>query len=153
MTETTIREPCPEHRGACQTATWGLGDDPSFIAHREGCETCREAFEEARALARRVGAVHAVPAEAARGLAQEVFARTTRREPEASRRPWTWAGIGVGLAAAGAAFLTLRRPPAPMPGDALELAEVDPELLQDLELAEELELLELLDALEALDHV
>lgn len=153
MTETPTRSPCPEHREACAAAAWELADDPAFAAHRRGCETCREALEEARTLARRVDAVHAVPAEAARGLAQEVFARTTRREPEASRRAWTWAGVGVGLAAAGAAFLWLRRPPAFLPGDALDLAEVDPELLRDLDLAEDLELLELLDALEALDHV
>jgi len=152
MDETTTRSPCPDRQEACDAAAWGLGDDPGFAAHRQGCARCREALAQAETLARRAQTSVEVPAATARGLAQEVFARTTRRQP-AARQVWTWAGVGVGLAAAGAAFLTLRRPQPPLPGEALEFAEVDPDLLQDLELAEDLELLELLDALEALDHV
>ncbi|MHB8766004.1 MAG: hypothetical protein ACYDA8_16940 [Deferrisomatales bacterium] len=153
MTETPTRSPCPEHRAACEATAWGLGDEPTFATHRQGCRRCRDALAAAERLARRAAPARPVPADARRGLAEAVFARTTRREPAASRRAWAWAGVGAGLAAAGAAFLALRRPPGPVPGDALELADVDPDLLRDLELAEDLELLELLDALEALDHV
>jgi len=153
MTETPTRSPCPEHREACDAASWGLGDTAAFAAHRQECTSCQAAQAQAETFARRLQTANPVPATAARGLAQEVFARTTRHEPDASCRAWTWTGVGVGLAAAGAAFLTLRRPTSPLPGEALELAEVDPDLLRDLELAEDLELLELLDALEALDHV
>ncbi len=153
MTGPAASLPCPAYADACQAAAWGLGDDPQFAAHREGCERCRAALAEAQAFAARVEAAAAPPPAAGGGLARDVFARTTRGKPELRRRSLVWAGLGAGVAAAGATFLALRRPAVPAAGDALDLAEADPELLRHLELAEDLELLEVLDALEALDHV
>jgi len=144
-------QPCPEYVDALTEAVWGDRADPGWEAHLRQCPRCREAWEEARAFSRRVTATaEPVPDRARRGLAEEVFARTTRRVP-ARRAAWAWAGGAV--AAAGAAFLVLRRPAPPaLPEDpGIDFVEVDLEVLENLDLAENLDLLEVLDALEALD--
>ncbi|GAB6062235.1 hypothetical protein [Deferrisoma palaeochoriense] len=144
-------DPCPEYADALTEAVWGGRADPAWEAHRAGCARCREAWARASGFAAEVHeAAPEVPASARNGLADAVFARTTRR----ARAVWAaWAWAGGALAAAGAAFLVLRRPgPPAVPGDeGIDFAKVDLELLESLDLAENLELLELLDALEALD--
>ncbi len=144
-------QPCPEYADALSEAVWGDRVNPGWETHLRECPRCREAWEEAQAFCQRVTATaEPVPDRARRGLAEEVFARTTRRVP-ARRAGWAW--VGGAVAAAGAAFLVLRRQtPTALPEDpGIDFAGVDLEVLENLDLAENLDLLEVLDALEALD--
>ncbi len=143
-----VPAPCPEFEAAFAAAVWGEEGDPAWADHLAACPSCRAALASAVALADRVGSAARPPEAVARGLAGAVLDRTTRAPGRARPAPWVWAGGAV--AAAGAAFLALRRPAGPpQPGPAW--AEVDLDLLDDLDLAENLDLLEVFDALERLD--
>lgn len=155
MTPNTSKpKPCAAYEAACMEAAWGLERDPAWATHLDSCPRCQEAFSAARAFVERVSAgPEPIPEGLLEGLAPDVFAATTRHPARSFSIPWAWVGAATGLAAAGAAFLTLRRPSDRLPAEARYLTEVDLELLEELELAENLEILEVLDALEEMDDV
>lgn len=94
------------------------------------------------------------PPESMRGFSDAVFARTTRGGGEkaqsgANRRV---AFAALGAAAAGVAGVMLAVPrEKPFDEEAFALAEVEPELLDELELCRELDTIALLEALEEID--
>jgi hypothetical protein len=146
-------EPCPDHQEACLLSAWGVEESPNWTAHLESCSRCREAQRETVRFAEGCEAAVRPPPEVLNrvtwGAIQKAAAKPRLRERR-DRRLWLYAGAG-----AVAAFASLlvyvsggRRDEGLPPG--LELAELDPQFLQDMELAEHLEVLEVLDALEEL---
>ncbi|MDF1552091.1 MAG: hypothetical protein P1P84_03460 [Deferrisomatales bacterium] len=146
--------PCPGFEDACILRAWGEPVPEAAQVHIDGCPGCQATLIRARALAEASGELAGAPPERAyRGLAAEVFAATTRREPHPVRRPWALAGAAAGLAVAGLAAVTWWRGQGPAGDSVPDFAAVDLDLLEDLDLAENLDLLEILDALEEMDHV
>ena len=119
------------------------------------CELCRSALAKESALASRTSAaIVEKELPASRGLASEIFARTTRKvEPQRVMTPWRWAALSTAFATAAAAlvFTTIQKEPGAPPEEVIALADVDMELIENLDILENLEMLELLGALEEMD--
>ena len=166
---------CPEWEAALLEMAWTDATDVAsgFTAHLADCQSCRTALEAERKLANRARetAPVAVPDKVADGLAREIFARTTRHDAE--RRSWLQnlfstttlthrTGWAAALTATAAGLIAVTMPTsqpdsaeveevAQVPGELMELTDVDLELLEELDLAEDIELLELLELLEEMD--
>ncbi len=146
--------PCPGFDDACTLSAWGEPVPEAAQAHLDGCPDCQAAMVHARTLVEAAGELAGpAPQRAHQGLAAEVFAATTRREPNPVRRPWAWVGATAGLAVAVLATVSWWRGQGPAGDSVPDFAAVDLELLEDLDLAENLDLLEILDALEEMDNV
>ena len=144
--------PCPGFEEACTLSAWGEPVPQAAQTHIDDCPRCQSALARTLALAEATGELAGQPPDRVRyGIATEVLAATTRREPDPVRRPWAWAGAAAGLATAGLAAMTWWRGRGPDEDPIPDFATVDLELLEDLDLAENLDLLEVLDALEELD--
>ena len=153
--DSTTVLPCRGWEEAVLEAAWGGRETEGLADHCRACPSCAEALAAERALAARTrsAAAEPLPGGARRGLAEAVFARTTRageERREALSTAWLgWAALAAGSAVA-ALWIARRNPEVPPDMDP-ELAEADIELLQDFELAQELELLEMMDLLEKME--
>lgn len=139
----------PEYMDPIIGAAWSGETGEELKEHLSGCAACREVLETELKLFQKAGdAALSVGEKAREGLAEEIFAKTTRRE----KAPFAWkfpAAVLAGAAAASLFFYT-KKTEVEIPEETVSFAEVDMEVLENMELLEQMEMLEVLDALENL---
>lgn len=160
--ETTPPSSCRAWAEPLALAAWTGETDPPLAAHLAACAACREAHAREAALAARAqaslaqGAAEKITAADTRRIADEVFARTTRRAlaRRSAGARLAWAALGstaVATTLAGYLFFVKRPEMPPLQESEINFADFNVDLLENLDVAERLELLEHMEELEAMN--
>jgi hypothetical protein len=139
----------PEYMDPIISAAWSGETGEELREHLSGCPACRAVLDAELELFRKAGGVALEVGDNVReGLAEEIFARTTRREKTSFA--WKFPAAVMAGAVAASLFFYTKKTEVEIPEESVSFAEVDMEVLENMELLEQMEMLEVLDALENL---